>query len=429
MVKINRLEIENVKRVQAVRIEPTATGLTVIGGRNGQGKTSVLDAILWGLGGNKYKPSQAKRDDAAADPRIQIELDNGLTVIREGKNASLKVVDGTGARAGQQLLDAMISVLALDLPKFLGASDREKAESLLQVIGVGDQLKVLDKQIEQIYNERHLLGQTLTRKKKHAEDLPFEDNVPEEEVSASELIQSQQSILAKNGANQRLRLQRDELLRKFEALMAEKIRLESALAKLLSSVTEARALFDQASKSAEQLQDESTEELEQSLQVIDDTNRRVRINKAKRQAEEEAADINEQVNVLSEKLDTLRADRLSLLLGAQLPLDGLSINDEGCLTYLGKQWDCLASSEQLRCGVAIARAIKPDCHFVLLDKLEQMDLQSLTEFGAWLESEGLQVIATRVSTGGECQIVIEDGLVVGGPTIQPSVVNDDEEGF
>lgn len=59
MVTINKLEIENVKRIKAVKIEPSATGLTVIGGNNNQGKTSVLDSIAWVLGGNKYKPSKA----------------------------------------------------------------------------------------------------------------------------------------------------------------------------------------------------------------------------------------------------------------------------------------------------------------------------------------------------------------------------------
>ena len=59
-MKINKLEIENVKRVKAVKIEPTANGLTIIGGKNNQGKTSVLDAIAWALGGDKSCPSQAR---------------------------------------------------------------------------------------------------------------------------------------------------------------------------------------------------------------------------------------------------------------------------------------------------------------------------------------------------------------------------------
>ena len=52
-IKINKLEIENVKRVKAVKIEPTANGLTLIGGKNGEGKTSVLDSIAWDTGRGK----------------------------------------------------------------------------------------------------------------------------------------------------------------------------------------------------------------------------------------------------------------------------------------------------------------------------------------------------------------------------------------
>lgn len=63
-------------------------------------------------------------------------------------------------------------------------------------------------------------------------------------------------------------------------------------------------------------------------------------------------------------------------------------------------------------ATAIVRKLKPECGFVLIDKLEQMDRQTLQEFGAWLEQEGLQAIATRVSTGDECSILIDDGYSV-----------------
>lgn len=102
-VKISSLELENVKRIRAVQIVPTSTGLTVIGGNNGQGKTSVLDAIAWALGGDRYRPSAPTRDGSVIPPRIRLELSNGLVVERSGKNSALKVADPTGQRAGQQL--------------------------------------------------------------------------------------------------------------------------------------------------------------------------------------------------------------------------------------------------------------------------------------------------------------------------------------
>jgi hypothetical protein len=430
VVKINRLEIENVKRVQAVQIEPSAAGLTVVGGRNSQGKTSVLDAIIWALGGNKYKPSDPKREGSMAEPRIRIELDNGLVVVREGKNATLKVIDEHGNKAGQALLDELIGQLALDLPKFLQATPQAKAETLLQIIGVGAQLAALDQEADRLYNERHAIGQVHTRKAKHAEDLPFEQGVPNTEISAGELIQQQQAILARNGEKQRQRANRDTLSRQVQSLSADVESLRAKLQEAEAKLQTAQEQYAAASRTAESLADESTAELEASLARIDDTNRRIRINAEKQRAEQEASELNEQVESLTAKLELVRGQRQMLLHSAQLPLPGLSV-DSGELTYLGKRWDCMSGSDQLRVAVAIVRQVRPSCKFVLLDKLEQMDVQTMVAFGEWLESEGLQAIATRVSTGLECSIIIEDGLVVGAlpATVAPSIPVGLEEGF
>ena len=83
------------------------------------------------------------------------------------------------------------------------------------------------------------------------------------------------------------------------------------------------------------------------------------------------------------------------------------------MVYKGQKWDNMSGSDQLKVSTAIVRKLNPECGFVLIDKLEQMDLDTLQEFGQWLEQEGLQAIATRVSTGDECSIIIEDGYSVG----------------
>ena len=150
-VKINTLEFENVKRIRAVALEPSASGLTVIGGNNNQGKTSILDTIAWALGGDRYKPSNPVRDGSTIPPRIKITLSNGLIVERSGKNSSLKVTDPNGKKSGQQLLNSFVEELALNLPKFMEQPNREKANTLLQIIGVGDQLHQLERQETELY--------------------------------------------------------------------------------------------------------------------------------------------------------------------------------------------------------------------------------------------------------------------------------------
>ena len=207
MVKINKLEIENVKRIKAVQLEPKAEGLTIIGGRNNQGKTSVIDAIAWALGGERFRPSAAQREGALTPPDLHIELSNGLIVERKGKNSELKVTDKNGRRGGQQLLNEFVEQLALDLPRFMQAGSREKANTLLQIIGVGEQLAALEGREQDLYNRRHAIGQIASQKAKFAEEMPFDAGAPAELVSITELIQQQQEILAKNGENRRKREQ------------------------------------------------------------------------------------------------------------------------------------------------------------------------------------------------------------------------------
>ncbi len=134
----------------------------------------------------------------------------------------------------------------------------------------------------------------------------------------------------------------------------------------------------------------------------------MRTNQDKARAEADAKAYQDQYDALTVEIGEVRQRKTDLLQGAKLPLPELSV-EQGELTYQGKPWDCMSGSDQLKVSTAIVRALKPQCGFVLLDKLEQMDLETLREFGAWMEAEGLQGIATRVSTGEECSIIIEDG--------------------
>ena len=418
-VKITALEAENVKRIKAVAFTPSPTGLTLVGGNNNQGKTSVLDALAWALGGDRFRPDAAQRDGAIAPAHLKVTLSNGVVVERKGKNASLTVTDPTGRRSGQQLLNAFVEPLALDLPRFMDASDKEKADILLRIIGIGAELHTRDLEIKGLYDKRTFTGQLAAQKKHFAEEMISYPEAPDEPVSASDLIRQQQDILARNGENQRLRAQYAELEQQVQQCVDELKRTRERIATLQQLADELDAkhtkLFNQretARKTVSQLQDESTAELEASIRDIEETNRKVRANLEKSRAEDEAAQYASEYDRLTESIQQKRADRMALLNGADLPLPGLSVED-GVLTYKGKRWRDMSGSDQLRVATAIVRRLNPDCGFVLLDKLEQMDLTTLTEFAAWLEAEGLQAIATRVSTGSECQIIIEDGMVKG----------------
>ena len=409
-MKINSLEVENVKRIKAVKLEPTKNGLTIIGGKNGQGKTSVLDAIVWALGGERFKPSVPKREGALVPPSIHIEMDNGIIVERKGANSTLKVIDSTGKKSGQKLLNEFISQLALNLPAFMEASDKEKADTLLKIIGVGDQLNQLDQAEKKLYFQRTEIGRFRDMKDKAAKNMPSFPNMPKQPVSASELIRQQQAILLQNSKNQEMR-NHLERMKDDEVVAAHQVeRLRKELEDWQNKQITLHENIETAQKTVDELKDESTAELEANIANIEEINRKIRANAGKKAAEAEADDYAAQYDTLTTQIEDVRTKRANLLNGAKLPLPGLSV-EEGKLTYNGLPWDGMSSSEQLKVATAIVKELNPQCGFVLMDKLEQMDMDTLQEFGDWLKDQGLQVIATRVSTGNECSVIIEDGMV------------------
>lgn len=410
-VKINELELENVKRIKAVKIEPTENGLTIVGGNNNQGKTSVLDAIAWALGGNKFKPSQPNREGSVLPPNLKITLNNGLIVTRTGKNSSLKVTDPEGSKSGQQILNKLIGEMALNVPKFMASTPKEKANYLLNILGIGEELTKLEMQERKIYDDRRAIGQIALRKQKYADELQDYPDTPKELVSASELIKQQQTIMAHNAENQRKRMNQKSIYQEYKAAEGNVIALETQL-------TEAKRKFDKltddletANKDIVDLVDESTDELEENIKEIDAINVKVRANVDKERATKEAEEAQQEYEDKSLELKKVREEKMHLLDSVQLPLPGLSI-EEGKIVFNGQEWDNMSGSDQLKVSTAIVRKLNPNCGFVLLDKLEQMDLDTLKEFGEWLESEGLQAIATRVSTGDECSIIIDDGYAI-----------------
>lgn len=433
-VKIASLELENVKRIHAVELEPAQDGLTVIGGKNAQGKTSVLDAIAWALGGDKMKPADPNRKGGATPARLRVELSNGIVVERKGKNGSLHVTDTTGKKAGQQLLNDFISQLALNIPRFMNGTDADKATALLQTLGIDAELAKIDGSIRATFQDRQLVGRDAKAKRAHAEKLPHHEDAPDAPVSAAELIQEQQAILARNGEKLKAKQDAEDTQKKAEFARTAVSATNMRVADLEQQLKEARAELARRTKEAEEAEEkakvllqstaelvlESTEEIESSIANIETINNKVRDNQAKAEADAEALRVEQEYDGLTQKLEDLRAKRRGLLDGAPLPLPELSIDDEGALTYKDHTWGDMSGAEQLVVATAIVRATKPECGFVLVDKLEQFDTDELAKFGEWAKGEGLQIIGTRVATDDSCTVVIVDGRIEGQDLAEPA---------
>ena len=415
-LKITSFEIENVKKVRAVAFRPAQDGLTVIGGKNGQGKTSILDAIAYALGGEKFRPSELQNRDGMATASIKVKLSNGIIVERSGKNASLKVTDPTGMRAGQKLLDALIEVLALNLPKFLEASGKEKAKVLLHTLGIEEQLEALDKEEKKAYDDRTLAGREADEKKKYADGLPEFADVPEELLNVADLTKELTEILAWNAARQAKINNCDKLKNKYdnehgrlESLKQKKRELEEEIDRQQKITQEALNDYSVACQIGYP-EERDTAEVQKKIDDIQEINAKITKNLEKSAAMDVAKQKAEIYQALTRKVEEVRARRMELLKSANMPLDGLSVED-GELIYKGAKWDCMSSMEQVLVGISICHAVKPECGFVLLDKLECFDADQLAALDNWMAKLAIQGIAPRVSQGDECTLIIEDGIV------------------
>ena len=216
---------------------------------------------------------------------------------------------------------------------------------------------------------------------KYASEMQFFPDIPKEPVSAAELIRQQQEILKKNAENQRKREQVDAIQKRMDEAVEKRAQLKEQIAELEKSISLLGADLSDAKKSAIDLHDESTEELEKNIADVDALNQKIRMNLDREKAEDDANGLFWEYDKLTDSIEDIRKAKKALLDNANLPLPGLSV-ENGELVYNKQKWDCMSGSEQLKVAVAIVRKLNPECGFVLMDKLEQMDPETLKEFGA-----------------------------------------------
>ncbi len=422
-MKILRLESENVKRLKVVQITPSGE-LVVVGGRNGQGKSSVLDSIEMALGGKRSVPSKPVRD---GQTEAHIVCDLGDLIVRrsftsDGKTTlSVESKDGAIYSSPQTMLDKLVGQLSFDPLEFsrLGADDQ--FDLLCKLVGLD--LSDFEARRKEAFEERTAVNRGVKQLDGQLAGLKHHADAPAAEVSitalsndlkAAQIAEKSASAAAQKAARMERDLSRSDS--EIATTRAEIERLQRELEKQEANAATLKQDLGKQRDAAEQLRIAvpDIEAIHGKLASAEELNRKVRAN-LERSALAERIDRGRAKSAdLTKQIDAIDAEKHQAITLAAFPVPGLSIADNR-VTFGGVPFDQASSAEQLRASVAIGLAMNPKLKVLLIRDGSLLDEDGLKLVGELAAAAEAQVWIERVSKGAEVSVLIEDGSVVATP--------------
>jgi len=381
--KIIRLEAENIKRLRAVQVTPQGNLITV-GGKNANGKTSLLDSIAMALGGAASTPDQPIRTGAST-AHVVLETDDLIIERRFSTKSNPTLVvrtrDGMKLASPQAVLDKLTARIAFDPLAFVRMDPRKQAETLRVVSGVD--VSAIEDERAKLYAARTELNRDADRIKARLAGEEVDLNAPDAEIDSAQILEEL------------------SLVQECDALAARIAEIEADLArtkKKLATLTVARK------------SDTPADELKSRLAGVESTNRTIRAKRAYLTQKLSMDDLLEESRKLTAAIAALDRDKALALAASKMPVEGLAFNPDG-VTYRDVPFGQCSAAEQMRVSMAVALAMNPSLRVCLIRDGSLLDSDSLEIIREMAETADAQVWLERVSEGADCQVIIEDGAI------------------
>ncbi len=435
MSTIVKLEAENVKRLQAVSISPDGKPVVIVGGKNAQGKSSLLDSIEYALGGkpNAEEPIRKGQDKA----RIVLETEELVVTRRFTKKGSYINVEkkecGT-LKSPQAILDDLVGPLSFDPLEFarMGNSkegQRQQARTLRELVGVDT--TQLDIDYGERYDERTVVN-------RQVKDMAAQiDAIPEDDVKAVSVTDLLAELEKRQAFNDELddKLQdadreaelAGQAITDHERTLEEIKGIEAHIEQLKKDIDVKWEFVKDREKAAEEhiskenemrkqaasTESKDTQEIREQIQLAEVTNERAAQQQRRNELVDKHAGLQKKADTLTGDMEKIDKQKQELLASAKFPVEGLSFNEHG-VTYNDVPFSQCSSAEQMRVSLAMGISLNPKLKVMLIRDGSLLDEDNLKMISDMSEEAGAQVWIERVSDGDEVSVIIEDGQVLEG---------------
>jgi len=428
-MKIISLQAENVKKLVAVHITPQGDIVEIVG-KNGHGKTSVLDSIWWALEGAEH--IQAEPIRKGADKAV-IRLDLGELIVKRTitpKGGTLTVENAEGARypSPQAVLDKLLGAISFDPLAFTRMKAPEQFKELRKLVPLSVDVDRLQKDNETDYTKRTEVNRQVKTLTAQIEAMPVEQLESFVPVDTSGLL-TQMTEASKHNVTIA------EKIRDWENQQSSKAEQKLTIEK---DVTDKRKrtqrLLDEAAKLSGEVEIHlgQIKSLEAQLQepvpdfgsTVDIANIHKQVEDAnilnaaierhhKRNAVVQNRDMLQgHADALTKAMESRTDQRVKAIQEAKMPVDGLVFGDDVVL-FNDIPLEQASQAEKIRVSCAIAMASNPKIKVLLVRDASLIDDDSMAILTNLVKANGYQIWLEKVATSTKVGVLIEDGYVSG----------------
>jgi hypothetical protein len=437
VARLMGMYVENFAKLRLMDIV-IKRGVNMLTGKNGQGKTSAIDAVKVGIIGQKALPVKPLRKGAERY-KIVTKTDE-FTVTRTGGETGVPTLDLQMAKGHtrddtpQKFLDRFKTALTFDPLAFIDMDAEEQLDMLHKLSGVTLDFKALDEADKQDYDARTNLNKNAKALQARLDAMQVLDGLPAEKLddaailarldkageanrNAQEVFKAKQVLggiagVKRNSFEQNERFAETQTHKIAEMelqLKTAKDALEAAQAQskvLGKDLTEAEHAYE-AAPAGEPI---DVTALMAELQSAQRTNRaidqRTEYDKLRKELEAE----QQSAQTLTRQMEAREEQKRNALAAAKLPVDGLVLEDRKIL-YRGMPLAALGTGERIRLSTRIGMAANPGLRLMCIDNGEALDDDGLKLMHELADEYDFDVLITKVDSSGKIGIVFEDGMV------------------